>query len=172
MTTSVRQKGRTISATFTRPANTTAYAAGDVMGDAETPATVLTFPRATLHDGECAIIQHAVITSSANKATKLEVDLFLFDTAPVMDNDNAAWTPTDAEMLTCVGRISFLAANWVAGDATADAGGNAMCESKNIGLPVNTLPAAKGQLYGVAVARNGYTPVSGEVITFRLHLLD
>jgi hypothetical protein len=57
---------------------------------------------------------------SANQTVKATVELWLFDTTFTPDNDNAAFTPTDAELLTLVGIIQF--STWFVGDATAAAG--------------------------------------------------
>lgn len=167
----VRSMGRTISATFTRPADTTAYAAGDVVANSTSAPVVMTFRGAARGTNAPSIIQHAILVSSASVATKPDLELWLFDTTIAIDNDNAVFTPTDAELLTLVGVIAFPVADFKVGDATVGAGGNAVCEASNIGLPFNTTRDAN-DLFGVLVARNAYVPVSGEVFTVRLKLLD
>lgn len=166
--TTVNGLCHTTSATVTRPADTNAYTAGDVVCNSTSAPVVMTFSDAFKFNH--TVLQHAVITSSANVATKPDLELWLFDTTITMDNDNAAFTPTDAEMLTLVAVVPFLTADFKVGDATSGAGGNSVCESKNLGIPIN--PAASDDLYGVLVARNAYVPVSGEVFTVRLKFLD
>lgn len=158
-------------ADFTRPADTTAYAAGDVIADSTSAATILTFRGCAGNDDEAGAIHSVLLIDGADQATKLNADLFLFDTAPTSyGNDNAAFTPTDAELQTLVGVISLdgtTAANLKEGDATSGAGGNVLIQQTGLNMPFRCA-AGSTKLYGVLVARNAYTPVSAE--TFRLKL--
>ena len=151
---------------FIRPADTTQYAVGDVMAAVTTPLT-LPFLSLPLMSGGCFKIESAVAFSSACQGTKPSVDLMLFSSDITdLDSDNATFTPTDAQLLTFVGKISFAAANWLGGDLTSGAGGNAYCQAASVGLMVQAT-----NLYGVAVAVNTYTPIASEVFTFRLNFL-
>jgi hypothetical protein len=154
------------SATITRPANTDAYTAGDVI--TATVAAVCEFEDVARVAGGGGTIRAAMLLDSAYVATSLLADLFLFDTAPAIDADNAAWTPTDAELLTLVGVIRFeTAATWSPGDLTAGAGGNNVYLARGVNLEY-LCAAEDTSLYGVLVARNAYVPVSGEVWTLKL----
>lgn len=170
MSEKARGMGRTVSATFTRPSDTNTYAAGDVICNSTSAPVIMKFEGVSLDDAGITIIQDAICVSSANVATKPDLELWLFDTAVTMDNDNAAFTPTDAEMLTCVGVIKFPYLNWLVGTATAGADGNALCHTSNQSVPVSAAQNIT-VLYGVLVVRNAYIPVSGEVFTIRLKLL-
>jgi hypothetical protein len=167
----VKGLNRTISAGFTRPNDTTAYAAGDVVSNSTSAPTIMIFPRATSQAGGNGIIQQAILVTSASVATKPDLELWLFDTTVTMDNDNAAFTPTDAEMLTLVGVIRFPTSSFVVGTATAGAGGNAACDVQNLGIPINT-KNGDNSLYGILVVRNAYVPVAEEVFTVRIKVLD
>lgn len=163
-------KGRVISASFTRPNDTTAYASGDVICNSTSAPVVLTFPRATVTQGpKFSIIAQAMLVDSANQATKLDSELWLFDTAPAIDNDNAAFTPTDAECANLIGIIPFN--TFYVGDATAGAGGNVVFREANLTIPVET-KASDNAIYGVLVARSNYTPVAQESFTIKLGILD
>lgn len=168
----LRGKYHWASATFTRPADTTAYTSGDVVNNSTSAPVIMTFPNAG--SGEGAIIQTATLFSSANQATKLAGELWLFDTAMTMDNDNAVFTPTDAESLTLIAVIAFPASAWVVGDATSGASGNALCNAQQLYIPFRTVLGATPDpnIYGVLVARNAYTPVSAEVFTIRLGVIQ
>lgn len=172
----VRGQNHTTKASFTRPADTTAYTANDVMSDSTTVPTILTFNRASMEgdgaSGGGGIIQEAIMTSSAGQATKPDLELWLFDTAPAAENDNAACSLSDAEVLACVGIIPFPVANWKQANATAGAGGNAACDAQNIGLPFNLIGTNNAALFGMLIVRNAYTPVSGESFQIRLKILD
>jgi hypothetical protein len=108
-----------------------------------------------------------MLIDSAFVATGPSIDLFLFSASQTPDADNAAYTPTDAEMLTCVGVLSFLTGNAKSGDATSGAGGNAFNVLSNQNLVVD-LPDGVTSLYGVPVARNAYAPIAQEKFTFVL----
>lgn len=151
-------------ATITRPADTIAYASGDVVADSTTAASVLKFP-AVCGDGGGAVIRSAMFSSSIVPATKLSADLFLFHTAPASyGNDNEAFALSDADLLNCVGVISLdgtVAANVKVSTL------NCVVINQGLAMPVKSL-ATDRALYGVLVARNGYTPGSGEVITIKI----
>jgi hypothetical protein len=168
----VRGLCHTVSDSYTRPADTDAYTAGDVIADSTSAATILTFSPVVQAPGTGTVLQHAVIVTSANVATKPDLELWLFDTTITMDNDNAAFTPTDAELLTLVGVVAFPTADFKVGIATSGADGNAVCEATNLGISLNTVNSNETTLYGVLVVRNAYVPTSGEVFTVRLKFLD
>jgi hypothetical protein len=112
-------------------------------------------------------VRGAVFVDSADQATKPDIDLFLFaETAPTLAADNAAFAPTDAEMLNCIGVISFAGANFKAGDITAGANGNGVIPVQGQDIPFSA-PVNK-VIYGVLVARNAYTPVANEVLAVNL----
>lgn len=147
---------------FTRPNNATQYAVGDVM--AAGTAAMLQF---STFASNPVTIKGAMCIDSAAQATKPSIDLLLFEADQTdLDADNAAYTPTDAQMLTCVGYISFATGSFVAGDATAGANGNSVCQVT--GLNLSVAPGGGHLIYAVPVARNTYTPVANEVFTFKL----
>jgi len=162
----------TISGTFTRPADTNAYTIGDVICNSTSAPVVITFTGISKASAGVGMIQDALCITSANQTTKPDIDLYLFDTAPTIDNDNAAFTPTDAELLTLIGVVNFGASDFKAGDITSGAGGNAFCHVRNLAMPFKSVGATTNAIYGVVQARNAYTPVSGEIFTFRLKVLD
>ena len=165
--TFARTTGRTIKATFTRPNDTTAYAAGDVVCNSTSAPVIMTFSGAVNTDFQMGIIAQATLVDSSNVATKLDAELWLFDTTITMDNDNAAFTPTDAELLTLVGIVPFSTAYWKVGDSSS----NAVCHVQGLSIPFNVVHASNA-LYGVLVARNAYVPTAQEVFTVRLHIID
>lgn len=171
MVQEVRNTGRIVGTNFTRPADTNAYAAGDVVNNSTSAPTVLTFARSTKGEHGFSILQTATIIDSANQATKPDLLLYLFDTTVTADNDNAAFTPTDTELATLLHIIAFPASAWVSGDATSGAGGNCACNAQALQLPIQT-KASDNAIYGVLVANAAYTPVSGESFTIRLGLID
>ncbi len=156
-----------VNASFTRPADVTAYAAGDAVTNSTSAPTVITFTNCAAANAGSGIIIGATLIDSASQATKGIFELWLFDTTITPDNDNAVFTPTDAELATLVGVIPFDIS--YVGDATLGAGGNAVYTASILNLPFVT-GAGSRDLFGVIVARNAYTPVSAEVFTARLNI--
>lgn len=163
-----------VTATLTRPANTTAYAAGDAMDT--TAGAGLTFAGAARGTGGGGTIEDAVFFSNDAVATGPDVELWLFSAAlAAYDADNAAFTPVDADYYTSsggvtdgfVGVIQFETGNAFIG--TAGAGGNQIIPATRTFLPLKFVCATNAtSLFGVLVARNAYVPVSAEV--FRVWL--
>lgn len=158
-------------ATFTRPNDTTTYTAGDVMA-----ATGTSSPMTFLcgkGNGGAGYILGANLIDGANQSLKLDADLFLFSEAPATyGNDNAVFTPTDAELLECVGVIHFASGDFKSGDATAGAGGNAYCLS-DMDRPVPFVcETDDNALYGVLVARNAYIPIASSPFYVNLQVLQ
>lgn len=156
------------SESFTRPANTTAYAAGDVICNSTSSPTILEFTGMAYLNGGYGRILGASLTSSNNPATNISARLFLFSSPSTgIDNDNSPFTPTDSEIKDVQGVILFAGAAAVDGDA-----------SSNIfnGTPVSFPPQGitykcddlETSLYGILVADAAYTPASGEEIQITL----
>jgi hypothetical protein len=167
-------RGYTADGTFTltRPNDTDTYTAGDVISAVTTNdhfkfgfASNDQSKRTGRSSPGTLTINAARLWSSANQALKLEAELWLFHTDIVEVADNAAFAPTDAEMLTLIGIIDFPALYWRAGTATAGANGNAVCETRNIDLPVE---CRSGRIYGQLVVRNAYIPVASEIFVVDL----
>jgi len=149
-------------ATVTRPSDTTQYTAGDVVADSTSAAVILEFGDVAKFPGWGGIINAATLVDSVAAATKPDFDLYLFHTTVVMENDNAAWDPSDTEATYLIGIISFLGSNF------ETMGANGAIQVQNIGLPYQTLGGGT-KIYGILVARNAYTPASAEVFTVKLH---
>jgi len=143
-----------LSASITRPADTTAYAAGDVIGTATNH--VLTFEDAIDEMGgdgaDILVIAKAWVIDSAKEATLPSLELWLFTTAPAAQADNAAFGVTDAELLAGFVGIFSLSTNY-AGKASD----NCVFESDEQAI---NCQLAGSDLYGVLVVRNAYTPIS------------
>lgn len=163
---------RFVQANFTRPNDTNIYAATDVVTTSTSAPAIIEIPGIVKGDGESTILLSATLISSASQATKLSARLWLFDTTITMDNDNAAFTPTDAEMRTVLGVIAFPDTAWVSGDATSGAGGNALCQAQGLWLPITTAARTGNSIFAVLEARNAYTPVAQERFDIRLGLMD
>jgi hypothetical protein len=158
-----------VSGSITRPANTTAYAAGDAITDSTSAPTAITFAGCASANGGTGTIYSCQLVDGANQSTKGQFELWVFagTATPTPDNDNAVFTPTDAELANLVGIFEFNA--WYVGDATSGVGGNCVSRALNQNMGFDC-GASVDDLYGLMVVRNAYTPVSGEVFTFILHV--
>jgi hypothetical protein len=157
-----------IAASVTRPANTTPYASGDVIGTAATH--VLTFEDMARRVGLTGVIIDVLIIDSANQAAKANLELWLFDTPPAAQVDNVAFAPSDAEMETLIGIVDVNATPYV-GNPASGADGSCVYTALTQNLPFKC-GAASTDLYGVLVHRDSYTPVSAEKFTVRLKVLQ
>lgn len=158
-----------VSSSVTRPADTTAYAAGDAVTNSTSSPTVITFDGVTRITNGSGVITAASMIDSANQSTKGIFELWLFSTSATPDNDNSAFTPTDGETEALIGVIPFNVC--YVGDATAGAGGNCVYPVTGLSIPF-VAASSTDDIYGLIVVRNAYTPVSAEKFTLRLHILQ
>lgn len=153
----------TISATVTRPADTIAYAANDCWSDSTSAPTSggFTLTGMSRASGGSGVIRDAVITSSADPATTLQGEIWIFDTSVTAVNDNAAFALSDADVLKLVCVIPFTLATTVAGSGT---------NSASIITNINKMFTCVGSanLRFLVKVKNAYTPISGEVLQVRL----
>ena len=153
------------SATFTRPADTTAYASGDLVANSTTPGSVtpmeFTVARGELGSG---MIRRARIRKSDTGITNANFRLHLYNTSPTPSNgDNGAW-------------LSNKSADYVGAiDITVDrvftdgAAGNGVPIS---GAEINFRLPSGPNIYGLLEARGAYTPASAESFTVELEVLQ
>lgn len=148
----------TSSTSYTRPADTTAYAAGDAFSNSTSSPAVLTFTNVVPASGKGAIIASVDVVSSAAPSLPLQGVLHLFDTAPTAVNDNAAWTVSDAQMLTHIAAIPFQC-------RTIGANSHVHVDCAKAFTSVGGT-----SIFGLVEVTNAYTPASGEVLSFRLQI--
>lgn len=158
-----------IATTVTRPSDTTAYASGDVITNSTSAPVIITLANCAATANNSGVIMKAKVIDSANQTTAATLEAWIFNATITMDNDNAVFTPTDAELLTLVCVIPF--PNAYVGDATSGAGGNRVYISDQLAIPYKCVPGSK-DLYAVLVVRNAYTPVSAETFTLQLRVLQ
>jgi hypothetical protein len=154
----------TITASITRPADTTAYAVNDTWADSTASPTTggFTLTGACRTSGADGLLQGLAIVSSNDPATTLQGELWLFDSAVTAVNDNAAYalSDTDAVKLVPAGVIPFTLATSQAG-----AGANSVYSAANLNVPYRCSGSAN--LRFLVKVKNAYTPASGEVLTVR-----
>ena len=138
------------------------YAAGDALSDSTSAPTTggFTFTNAARTSGGSGIIMDACIMSSADPATRLSGELWLFNQAVTAINDNAVFAVSDAEIKTCIGVIPF---------SMFDAGNNQYAQI--VGLNMMFTCVGTANLRFLIRARNAYTPAT-DTLTFMLKILQ
>ena len=141
----------TASASITRPADTTAYTANDVVGAA---AAALTFAGLGSPDGSDIIITSATLRRNQNAVISGETTyrLHLYNvTPPSAPADNAAWDLPSGDRASYLGYIEFT--------SIADMGSTLWVEANSLNKQVKLL---SGNLYALLVTVGAYTPVSAD----------
>jgi hypothetical protein len=143
--------------TFTRPADTTAYASGDLVANSTTAGSVvpLAFTASQVANSSHQV-RRVRIVKSGTSVTNASFRLHLYNASPTPANgDNGAWSTSQA--------ANYLGAIDVTVDKafTDGAAGQATTE-------IN----ARGTVYGLLEARGAYTPASAETFTVRLELMQ
>ncbi len=153
---------KSITDVITRKSGTTPYTAGDVVSN--DGGGHLVFSRAVREGGSwTGQIVGAMCRSTANVATKPDLELWLFRDDFTEVDDGGVFAPSDAELSTLVGIITFPTASWYVGKADAGADGNAVCPRPGLSIPFKAAGADDNRtLYGQLVVRNGYVPVTLE----------
>lgn len=148
-----------VSASFTRPANTTTYAIGDVI--TASPAAAMTFTNVVAANGGSGFISKVVLHLGENQSTPLNSQLWLFDTSPTVPTDNTTPALSDAESQTML--LNLPLAGPAVTNATSGAGGNQVIILDGINYAFGCATGSRS-LYGMLVAANAYTPVASTPI--------
>lgn len=153
-----------VTAAFTRPSDTTAYAANDLVANNTTAGSVTPLSWAVgRDDGSPAIIRRAGISFNDSTLTNAQFRLHLFVSSPTVTNgDNGAFTSDNA---TWLGAIDITVGQ-AHTKTTAGATGYGV---PNVGGEIIAVPATSSRLiYGLLEALAAYTPTSAEVFTVSL----
>lgn len=154
------------SASFTRPANTTAYSIGQLVANSVTAGSVVpmsfslnnSFPQGQFRTTRIRIAK------SGTAVTNADFTLHLYSTLPVCTNgDGGTWlTSGSAGWLGSINVGSMLAfSDGAAGTGSPPAGSEWMIRL-----------AAGSTIYGLLLAAAAYSPGSAEVFTVTLEELD
>lgn len=146
-----------VADSFTRPGDTTAYAAKDVVGDSS--ATLQFDDAARVNAGSGTIVKAIVFGSVAAEVQRFR--LHLYNTAtPTLINDNTANTVLYADFAKYVGYVDFPALTTETGSSAAFAEWNG---SKAFTTVTNN------ELWGVLETLDAYTP--GNAATYSVALV-
>ena len=141
----------TTSATFTRPADTNVYAAGDAVSNSTSAPTILSFAGAARATGGSGLILSA--RHIKNNTTAANYRLWLYRETAAAVNDNAAFALLWANRATRIGFIDFSHTTGAAGS-----------DSSSSIVTFANLPflATGTALFGQMTTTSVYTPSSAE----------
>lgn len=158
----------TVSTSVTKSTTTTTYTANDNWADSTSAPTAggYTFTGCARGSGGSGIITDAIISCSVDPALPLQGEIWILDGAfAVNDNDNAAFTCSDADALLLIGVIPFTLASTVAGSGTTS---YAHIQNLSIGF---TCVGSANLRFKVKV-KNAYVNTASEVLNVRLKIVQ
>ena len=168
----LRPVSKVITASRTRPANATAYAAGQILTDSTTAATMMSFASCARSNGLGGLLDYLTVVSQTAPLTAPDLELHLFDTAPSLtsQNDASVFNPTDTELEKAIFTVTISASARIISAPLASNGNSEW--HVPLGGKSFQCAAADTALYGIVVVRSAYTPTSGEKFSFRLHCIQ
>lgn len=151
------------TATITRPSNTTAYTAGDVVGD--TGGSAIISLTAAGPSAGFAIIQSVslVFSDSAVPSGMGAFRLHLYSASPTAIADNAAFDLLSGDRATYMGFIDL--------PTPSDFGSSLYTQTDYPGRLIK-LGTASTTLFAELETRGAYTPVSASTVAIRVNLLE
>lgn len=150
-----------VNVSMTRTADTNAYAANDAITTATSSASAYTFSNCVLTNGGYGTIIDAELILSDPNATLCNFELWLFDTAPAIPNDNAAFAFSDGEADTVTAVLKFYASDY------SDSSNNRIYHMANQPRLIKCAGGATS-LTGVLKTLTAFTPTSAS--TFRVKM--
>lgn len=152
-----------VSAEFTRPADTTAYTIGDLVGNATSGAAPLTIAGcARVNGGSGYIVRAALITDLKSITPSFRVHVF--NAAPTQSQDNAAYRALYADVSKRVGEFLL-------GPMTtpADTTNSTLSRAVDMNLRVPFVCAAGStSLLFLFETLSAFTPANGQKFTLQL----
>ena len=162
-TLTVDGKAYRTAATITRPSNTTAYTAGDVVGD--TGGSAIISLTAAGPTAGCVIIQSvSLIFSDITVPSGMGAfRVHLYSASPTAIADNAAFDLVSGDRASYLGFVDLA--------APQDLGSTIYTQVDYPGRLVK-LAAASTTLFAEIETRNAYTPVSASTVELRVSTLE
>lgn len=149
--------------TITRPSNTTAYTAGDVVGDTGGSA-ILTFTSAGPSGGFVIVQSVSLVFSDATVPSGMGAfRLHMYSASPTAIADNAPFDLVSGDRANYMGYLDL--------SAPLDLGSSLYTQVDYPGRLVK-LAAASTTLYAELETRGAYTPLSASTIQVRMNLLE
>lgn len=148
----------TPSASFTRPADTTAYALGDLVANSTTAGSVAPLTFSPVVSNGAGMIRRVRLNKSTNTTTNATFRIHFYTQSPTVSNgDNGAWLTPVAGY---IGSVDVTISKAFSDPSAQD-----------VGVPTNgnelnfALTGTNTTIYALIEARAAYTPGSAEVFT-------
>lgn len=153
-------RGMSSSVTLTRTADTSLYAANDIVGSATGSTAGLTFALTNASAGEFVITSaELLIRSSGVISGETSYLLYLYNvTPPSASGDNAAWDLPSGDRASFLGYVSL--------GTPVDLGSTLYVQTDGINKQVTL---ASANIYAYLVTVGTYTPTSARVYEIKLH---
>lgn len=158
----------TSTASFTRPADTTAYTSGDLVANSTTAGSVVPLEFRTSRVIGQGTIARIRLYKSNPTATNASFVVHLFTAAPVVANgDNGALS-----ISTAANHIGSIACDMTSGGLAGTVGlSEGYPIDSGITFDLTAVPSER-RLYGLIEAAAGYTPASGETFSVTLEIMN
>ena len=153
-----------VTGTFTRPADTTAYAAGDVVSNNATTTTLISLASAArVNQGSGYIVGCRVATNKKSVTPRIRVHLWNASN-PTVSADNAAHKSVYADIAKRIGAIDLAAMATSADTTNSDM---SSASDWTIRVPF-VAAAATTTIYAFLETLDAFTPASGDSWTLEL----
>lgn len=152
-----------VSNEFTRPADTTGYTIGDVVGNSTSAATPLSISGCARVNGGSGYIVRATLIAD-QKSIVPSIRVHVFNAAPTQSNDNAAHRALYADVSKRVGEFTLGPLS-----TPADTSNSTLSRAMDMNLRV-PFACASGSttLYFIFETLTAFTPASGGKFTLQL----
>jgi hypothetical protein len=151
------------TATITRPSNTTAYTAGDVVGDTGGSA-IITLPSIGPSGGFVLIQSLSLVLSDSTVPSGMGAfRVHLYSVSPTAIADNAPFDLVSGERATYMGFVDL--------PTPSDFGSTLYTQTDYPGRLIK-LGTASTTLFAELETRGAYTPVSASTVSVRVNLLE
>jgi hypothetical protein len=159
----VKSNGSQVYTTITRPNNTTAYTAGDVVG--ADPASNMIFAEVARSNGSDVIIMgcHIQMETNAVPSGMGAFRLHLYSAAPTAIADNSAYNLPSGDRASYLGFINL--------DTPKDLGDTLWSENNNVNKKIQ-LASNSTSLYGIVETIGAFTPAASVVMEVTLEVVE
>ena len=161
----VTRRGHTASVSITRPADTAAYAANDVIGAATGSTAAQEFTYVGLAGNNISITGVELeVDAAALIASEAAYTLHLYSSTPASAyGDNVAWDLPSGDRAAYLGTISL--------GTPVDLGSTLYVGTNGINKQVK-LTSGSTSLFAYVLTAAGYTPTSARVYKITIHTVD
>jgi hypothetical protein len=150
------------AAEFSRPADTTAYAARDAVTNSTSATALMAFALGRIAGGSGYLVRARLATNRATDTARFRLWLFRVSNPTSVPNDNAAFALLWANRAQIIGFLDFPA---LSTEGTGSDAAVAVIADARLAF---SCAAADTQVYGLLEALDVFTPASGQQFSVQL----